>query len=35
MKKTKVLIGVLGMDQHELGAVSVAKMLRDAGMEVI
>ncbi len=35
MKKTKVLIGVLGMDQHELGAVSVAKLLRDAGMEVV
>lgn len=35
MKKTRVLIGVLGMDQHELGAVSVAKTLRDAGMEVV
>jgi methylmalonyl-CoA mutase C-terminal domain/subunit len=35
MKKTKVLIGLLGMDQHELGAMSVARMLRDAGMEVI
>jgi len=31
----RVLVGVLGMDQHELGAVGVAKMLRDAGMEVI
>jgi methylmalonyl-CoA mutase C-terminal domain/subunit len=35
MKKTKVLIGLLGMDQHELGAVSVARLLRDAGMEVV
>jgi methylmalonyl-CoA mutase C-terminal domain/subunit len=35
MKKTKALIGLLGMDQHELGAMSVARMLRDAGMEVI
>lgn len=35
MKKIKVFIGILGMDQHELGAVAVAHMLRDAGMEVI
>ena len=31
----RVLVGVLGMDQHELGAVGIAKMLRDSGMEVI
>ncbi len=31
----RVLVGVLGMDQHELGAVGIAKMLRDQGMEVI
>ena len=35
MKKTRVLIGILGMDQHEVGAIAVARMLRDAGMEVI
>lgn len=35
MKGIKVLVGLLGMDQHELGAMSVARMLRDAGMEVI
>jgi methylmalonyl-CoA mutase C-terminal domain/subunit len=29
------LIGVLGLDQHEVGAVTVARMLRDARMEVI
>ncbi|MCP4087705.1 MAG: methylmalonyl-CoA mutase [Actinomycetia bacterium] len=31
----RVLVGVLGMDPHELGAVGIAKMLRDQGMEVI
>jgi methylmalonyl-CoA mutase C-terminal domain/subunit len=35
MNSIRVLVGVLGMDQHELGAVGIAKMLRDAGMEVI
>ena len=35
MNRIRVLVGVLGMDQHELGAVGIAKMLRDAGMEVI
>ena len=35
MKRIRVYIGILGMDQHELGAVAVAQMLRDAGMEVI
>ena len=30
-----MLVGVLGMDQHEVGAVGIAKMLRDEGMEVI
>ena len=35
MKKIRVLIGILGMDQHEVGAVVVARLLRDAGMEVI
>ena len=34
-KPVKVLLGLLGMDQHEVGAVSVARTLRDAGMEVV
>jgi len=35
MSRIRVLVGVLGMDQHELGAVGISKMLRDQGMEVI
>ena len=35
MKRIRVLIGIMGMDQHEVGAVAVCRMLRDAGMEVI
>ncbi len=35
MKRARIVIGVLGLDAHEVGAVSVAAMLRDAGMEVI
>jgi methylmalonyl-CoA mutase C-terminal domain/subunit len=35
MKPLKVLVGILGMDQHEVGAVSVARTLRDAGMDVV
>ncbi len=35
MSPIRVLVGVLGMDQHELGAVGIAKMFRDEGMEVI
>lgn len=35
MEKIRVFIGLLGMDQHEVGAVTVSRMLRDAGMEVI
>ena len=31
----KVLIGILGIDQHEVGAITVAHLLRDAGMEVV
>ena len=31
----RVLVGMLGLDQHEVGALAVAGMLRDAGMEVI
>ncbi len=35
MEKIKIFIGTLGMDQHELGAIAVASLLRDAGMEVL
>lgn len=35
MSSVRIVVGVLGMDQHELGAVGIAKMLRDNGMEVI
>ncbi len=35
MSRTRVVIGILGLDQHEVGAIAVARMLRDAGMEVI
>ena len=35
MRSVRILIGILGMDQHEVGAIAVSRMLRDAGMEVI
>jgi len=35
MKKIRVLIGMLGLDQHEVGAIAVSRMLRDAGLEVV
>jgi methylmalonyl-CoA mutase C-terminal domain/subunit len=35
MRGIRILIGILGLDQHEVGAIAVARMLRDAGMEVI
>lgn len=35
MHRPKVIIGLLGIDQHEVGAIAVAGLLRDAGMEVI
>lgn len=35
MRRIRVVIGTLGMDQHELAAVAVARVLRDAGVEVI
>lgn len=34
-KRVRVVIAILGLDQHETGALAVAAMLRDAGMEVI
>ncbi|HEY4826956.1 MAG TPA: cobalamin-dependent protein [Solirubrobacteraceae bacterium] len=33
--RVRALITVLGLDQHEAGALVVSRMLRDAGMEVI
>ncbi len=35
MANIKVLLAILGMDQHEVGALTVAHILRDAGMEVV
>src|SRR3989304_8755694 len=35
MSGVRVLIAMLGMDQHELGAIAVSRVVRDAGMEVI
>jgi len=35
MEKKKIFIGTLGMDQHEVGAIAVARLLRNAGMEVL
>ncbi len=35
MKPVRVLIAMLGLDQHEVGALAVARLLRDAGMEVV
>lgn len=35
MFKPRIIVGLLGIDQHEVGAVAVAGLLRDAGMEVI
>ncbi len=34
-RKTRILIGKVGLDGHEVGARVVAKALSDAGMEVI
>ncbi|MCP4576352.1 MAG: methylmalonyl-CoA mutase [Deltaproteobacteria bacterium] len=35
MSKIRVIIGMLGLDQHEVGAIAVSRMLRDQGIEVI
>lgn len=35
MFRPRIIVGLLGIDQHEVGAVAVAGLLRDAGMEVI
>lgn len=34
-RKIKILLSKLGLDVHNRGAITVAKTLRDAGMEVI
>lgn len=34
-QRARIVVGILGLDQHEVGAIAVARMLRDAGMEVI
>ena len=31
----RILIGIMGLDQHEVGALGIVRALRDAGMEVI
>jgi methylmalonyl-CoA mutase C-terminal domain/subunit len=35
LRPLRVLLSTLGLDQHEMGAVAVARQLRDAGMEVV
>ncbi len=35
MPSNKVLIAILGLDQHEVGAMIIASALRDAGVEVV
>jgi methylmalonyl-CoA mutase C-terminal domain/subunit len=35
MKPPRVLIAILGLDQHETGALAVSALLRDAGAEVV
>lgn len=34
-RRIRALITTLGLDQHEAGALAVARLLRDAGIEVI
>lgn len=35
MQPPRIVIGLFGIDQHEVGAIAVSLLLRDAGMEVI
>ena len=35
MSAPKIIIGLLGIDQHEVGAIAVSSLLRDAGMEIV
>ena len=34
-RPVRILLAIFGLDQHEAGALAVARLLRDAGMEVI
>lgn len=34
-RRIKILLTILGMDQHEVGALAIAASMRDAGMEVV
>ena len=34
-RRLRVLVTVLGLDQHEAGALAVSQILRDAGVEVV
>ena len=35
MRKARIVIGMVGLDQHEAGAIAVSRILMEAGMEVI
>ncbi|MCP4752066.1 MAG: methylmalonyl-CoA mutase [Proteobacteria bacterium] len=35
MRKTRIVIGMMGMDQHEVGAIAVSRILMEAGLEVV
>jgi methylmalonyl-CoA mutase, C-terminal domain len=35
MAKVRIVIGMMGMDQHEVGAIAVSRILMEAGIEVI
>lgn len=35
MRVPKIVIGLFGIDQHEVGALAVSSLLRDAGMEIV
>ena len=35
MSRIRVVISMLGLDQHEVGAIAVSRILRDHGIEVI
>jgi methylmalonyl-CoA mutase C-terminal domain/subunit len=34
-RRLRILVTVLGLDQHEAGALAVSQILRDAGVEVV
>jgi methylmalonyl-CoA mutase C-terminal domain/subunit len=35
MHPARIVVGLFGIDQHEVGSIAVSMLLRDAGMEVI